>query len=74
LVRGDDAITRESSLGVFRCFAASAIPVPGSRTTRSVSRRRIDGDPGRPSRNIFVGSKAPWHEIDTLPQLRWPRR
>ena len=30
----------------------------------------IDGDPGvRPSRHIFVGSKAPWYEItDTLPQ------
>ena len=32
--------------------------------------RSIDGDPGvRPSLPIFVGSKAPWHDItDTLPQ------
>jgi hypothetical protein len=30
----------------------------------------IDGDPGiRPTRHIFTGSKAPWHEIaDALPQ------
>ena len=30
----------------------------------------IDGDPGiRPVSHIFVGSKAPWHEItDALPQ------
>jgi len=35
----------------------------------------IDGDPGaRPREHIFVGSKAPWHEItDSLPQhAEWP--
>lgn len=35
----------------------------------------IDGDPGsRPGAHIFVGSKAPWHEIaDALPQfVEWP--
>ena len=35
----------------------------------------VDGDPGaRPSAHIFVGSKAPWHDItDTLPQHpEWP--
>ncbi len=35
----------------------------------------IEGDPGvRPSSHIFVGSKAPWHEIaDSLPQFdEWP--
>ena len=31
----------------------------------------VDGDPGiRPQANIFVASKAPWHEItDDLPQF-----
>jgi hypothetical protein len=31
----------------------------------------LDDDPGvRPSRHIFVGSKAPWYEIgDALPQF-----
>jgi len=30
----------------------------------------LDGDPGiRPTYHIFVGSKAPWHEIaDQLPR------
>ena len=35
----------------------------------------IDGDPGvKPTEHIFVGSKAPWHEItDELPQYeQWP--
>ncbi len=35
----------------------------------------VDGDPGiRPSSHIFVGSKAPWHDIvDDLPQFQeWP--
>jgi hypothetical protein len=35
----------------------------------------LDGDPGvRPREHIFVGSKAPWHEItDALPQYaQWP--
>jgi hypothetical protein len=35
----------------------------------------VDGDPGiRPRSHIFVGSKAPWHEIsDALPQFEeWP--
>jgi hypothetical protein len=35
----------------------------------------VDGDPGmRPEEHIFVGSKAPWHEItDALPQHKeWP--
>ena len=35
----------------------------------------LDSDPGRrPREHIFVGSKAPWHEItDVLPQFEeWP--
>jgi len=41
----------------------------------SVTLGTIDGDPGiRPRSHIFVGSKAPWHEItDALPQFEeWP--
>jgi hypothetical protein len=31
----------------------------------------IEGDPGiKPESHIFIGSKAPWHEInDNLPQF-----
>jgi len=34
----------------------------------------LDGDPGiRPQFHIFVGSKAPWHEIlDSLPRYEGP--
>lgn len=35
----------------------------------------LDDDPGaRPSAHIFVGFRAPWHDIaDTLPQFEtWP--
>ena len=35
----------------------------------------VDGDPGTcPREHIFVGSKAPWHDIaDRLPQYEeWP--
>jgi hypothetical protein len=41
----------------------------------SVTLGTVEGDPGvRPRSHIFVGSKAPWHEIsDTLPQFEeWP--
>ena len=41
----------------------------------SVTLGTIDGDPGvTPRSHIFVGSKAPWHDItDDLPQFdEWP--
>ena len=71
--RGEDSIARyESSPGVFRAFCrvcGSQVPVI-ERQQVCIPAGGIDGDPGvRPSRHIFVGSKAPWYEItDTLPQ------
>ena len=72
-VRGEDSIAHyESSPGIFRAFCrtcGSQVPVI-ERDQVCIPAGGIDGDPGvRPSRHIFVGSKAPWHEItDTLPQ------
>ena len=61
-------------------FGNSFCPTCGSSMPRKVPTRdlimipagSIDGDPGvRPADHIFVGSKAPWHEItDRLPQHR----
>jgi hypothetical protein len=72
-VRGEGSIARyESSPGVFRAFCracGSQVPVI-ERDQMCIPAGGIDGDPGvRPSRHIFVGSKAPWYEItDALPQ------
>lgn len=71
---GEEAIARyESSPGVFRCFCricGSQVPVI-ERDEVCIPAGGIDGDPGaRPTRHIFVGSKAPWHEInDSLPRF-----
>jgi hypothetical protein len=48
-------------------------PMPRAVPTRDfvlVPAGALDGDPGvRPTHHIYVGSKAPWHEItDNLPQ------
>lgn len=72
-VRGEPSIARyESSPGIFRQFCrncGSQVPVI-EHDEVCIAAGGIDGDPGvRPSRHIFVGSKAPWYEItDTLPQ------
>jgi hypothetical protein len=72
-VRGETSIARyESSPGIFRAFCrncGSQVPVI-ERDQVCIPAGGIDGDPGaRPSRHIFVGSKAPWYEIaDSLPQ------
>ena len=75
----EDSITQyPSSPGVFRAFCrvcGSQVPVI-ERDQVCIPAGGIDGDPGvRPSRHIFVASKAPWHEItDTLPQhAEFPR-
>jgi len=57
---------------LLRCFCptcGSAVPT-SSGGEFFVPAGCLDDDPGvRPTHHIFVGSKAPWHEItDTLPQ------
>jgi hypothetical protein len=81
IVSGADRITRHaSSPGVSRTFCSRC----GSTLQWLIETKPdiveialgvLDDDPGvRPARHIFVGSKAPWHEItDDLPQhATWP--
>ena len=68
----------ESSPGVKRlvcrrCGSQLAVSIAGE--VKEIVLGTVDGDPGvRPGEHIFVGSKAPWHEItDELPQFEeWP--
>ena len=68
----------DSSPGARRCFCrkcGSPLVAMHEGAVGEVVVGTIDGDPGaRPREHIFVGSKAPWHEItDTLPQFaQWP--
>jgi hypothetical protein len=76
-VRGEERVRYyESSPGEFRGFCS----VCGSNLITKFTRRPhvfglalgvLDDDPGnRPLCHVFVGSKAPWHEItDSLPQF-----
>jgi hypothetical protein len=75
VTRGADALTRyASSPGIERCFCkvcgSSLFTLRLDLGRAHVRLGTIDGDPGvRPSRHVFVGSKAPWFEItDALPQ------
>lgn len=68
----------ETSGGGGWCFCiecgASLAGTEKGRIT-SVTLGTVVGDPGiKPDSHIFVGSKAPWHEItDDLPQFKeWP--
>ena len=69
----DNVVTYESSPGFQRAFCAtcgSCAPVELDGDIE-VPAGSLDGDPGiRPSRHIFVASKAPWHVVGGgLPQL-----
>jgi hypothetical protein len=67
-----------SSPGRTRCFCrvcGSPLASAHGETVGEVVVGSIDGDPGaRPREHIFVGSRAPWHDIaDSLPQHEaWP--
>jgi hypothetical protein len=73
---GRDAITEyESTPGKFRAFCATCGSPIYSRLESDPKTLRLrlgalDGDPERrPLLHIWVGEKAPWHEItDDLPQ------
>jgi len=51
-----------------RCGSSLGLPSDGKLI--EITLGTIEGDPNvRPAEHIFVGSKAPWHEIlDSLPQ------
>ena len=76
VVSGENRITRyRSSAGIVRTFCARCgSTLQWLRESKpdvvDVALGVVDGDPGvRPLHHIYVGSKAPWHEItDDLPQ------
>ncbi len=78
LATGQSLVTEyESSPGKFRAFCSrcgSPILKRNDDHPEAVRLRlgTLETDPRlKPSRNIYVGSKAPWFEItDTLPQFR----
>lgn len=56
-----------------RCGSTLGVEIQGSMSY--VTLGTVEGDPGiRPEANVFVGSKASWHEIqDRLPEFKeWP--
>ncbi len=63
----------ESSPGIGWAFCGrcgSSLGLPGNGKLIEIALGTVEGDPQvRPAEHIFVGSKAPWHEIlDALPQ------
>jgi hypothetical protein len=78
-VTGEDLVSfYEASPGACRMFCSVCGSILGATDNGrviSVTLGTIDGDPGiKPRSNIFVGSKAPWHDItDDLPRFdEWP--
>jgi hypothetical protein len=72
---GEESIGRfASSPGITRCFCkvcgSSLYTLRADLGRAHIRLGTVDGDPGvRPSRHVYVGSKAPWFEItDSLPQ------
>jgi hypothetical protein len=68
----------ESSPGIGWAFCrlcGSSLGLPEEGRLASIAIGTLDADPGvRPAYHMFVGSKAPWHQIsDQLPQYEaWP--
>lgn len=75
---GELVSSYESSPDMGRVFCSvcgSTLGATEGGRIDSVTLGTIEGDPGiRPRSHIFVGSKAPWHEIsDELPRFEeWP--
>ena len=72
---GEDSVkVYETSSGAGWCFCRECgSSLAGSQKGRitSITLGTVEGDPGiKPECHIFVGSKAPWYEInDDLPQF-----
>ncbi|RYF20780.1 MAG: GFA family protein [Oxalobacteraceae bacterium] len=78
-LKGQELLTAfETSPGIGWAFCrvcGSSLGMPADGKLSSLAMGALDADPGvRPTHHIFVGSKAPWHEItDRLPQYEtWP--
>jgi len=75
-VQGEDLLSRyESSPGNVRTFCrvcgSTLVTIfPGAPETLGLALGTLDDDPGiEPQLHVFVGSKAPWHDItDALPR------
>jgi hypothetical protein len=77
--RGEEFVSHyESSANATRIFCSVCGSTLGASTAGkidSVTLGTVEGNPGIvPRSHIFVGSKAPWHDIsDALPQFEgWP--
>lgn len=74
-VNGEDLVSYyDSSPNESRMFCrvcGSTLGATEDGRIGSITLGTVEGDPGiRPRSHIFVGSKAPWHEItDALPQF-----
>jgi hypothetical protein len=78
-VLGEDLVkVYQTSSGAGWCFCSecgSSLAGTDRGKVTSVTLGTIEGDPGiKPESHIFMGSMAPWHEInDNLPQFEeWP--
>jgi len=78
-LKGQDLLAvYASSPGIGWAFCrlcGSSLGLPEEGKLGSIAIGTLDTDPGiRPAYHMFVGSKAPWHEIvDQLPQYEtWP--
>ena len=74
-----DCVTEyKTSAHVARCFCNRCGSMLGVRVRGEmayIALGTVKGDPGiRPEAHVFVGSKAPWHEVqETLPEFEeWP--
>ena len=72
---GEDLVkVFETASGAGWCFCSgcgSSLAATDKGTITSVTLGTVEGDPGiRPEWHIFVGSRAPWHDVnDDLPQF-----
>jgi len=71
LLRGFESSPKKFRWLCSRCGSPIYSVIPADPNTVRIRLGTLDGDPGiRPGFHVFVGSKAPWHEItDELPRF-----